>query len=76
MALVIKNVSLPSDFWPHGKVAQDYGIFLDKDGYSQRANIIVDENGIVIWVKVYPMEQLPDINEVLNILSHSKRQSN
>jgi len=73
-ALVINNVSLLADFWPHGKIAQDYGLFLDKDGFSQRANVIVDESGKVIWVKVYPLEQLPDINEVLNILSNSKLQ--
>lgn len=69
-ALVINNVSLPSDFWPHGKVARDYGIFNEKDGVSERANIIVDENGTVKWVKVYPAQQLPDINEVLQVLSH------
>lgn len=68
MELNITNVSLPADFWPHGKVAQDYGLFLDKVGYSQRANVIIDENGKVTWVKVYPLEELPDINEVLNIL--------
>lgn len=67
--LGINNVSLPSDFWPHGKVAQDYGIFIEKFGFSERANIIVDENGIVRWVKVYPMKQLPDINEVLQVLA-------
>ena len=67
--IAIANVSLPSDFWPHGKVAQDYGIFIEKLGISERANIIVDENGIVKWVKVYPIKQLPDINEVLQVLS-------
>lgn len=70
-ALVIDKVSLPSDFWPHGKVAMDYGIFDEKEGVSQRANIIVGEDGRVIWVKVYPSEQLPDINEVLQVLSGS-----
>ncbi|AIF49640.1 redoxin domain-containing protein [Pelosinus sp. UFO1] len=68
--LNITNVSLPADFWPHGKVAQDYGLFLDKDGFSQRANVLIDENGKVTWVKVYPLEELPDINEVLNILGN------
>lgn len=69
MALNITNVSLPSDFWPHGGIAQKYGIFREQDGISERANVIVDENGKVQWVKVYPMQQLPDINEVLNILT-------
>ncbi|HEX3048255.1 MAG TPA: redoxin domain-containing protein, partial [Bacillota bacterium] len=64
VALAITKVSLPSDFWPHGKVARDYGIFNETEGYSERANIIVDEDGKVIWVKVYPSAQLPDLNEV------------
>lgn len=70
-ALQIKNVSLPSDFWPHGKIARDYGIFDEAKGISERANIIIDENGKVQWVKVYPSEQLPDINEVLQVLSNN-----
>ncbi|MHB1151623.1 MAG: redoxin domain-containing protein [Eubacteriales bacterium] len=65
----LKNIRLLCDFWPHGKVAQEYGIFIDEFGISERANIIIDENGIVKWVKVYPIAQLPDINEVLQVLS-------
>ena len=68
-ALQIKKVSLPSDFWPHGKIARDYGIFDESKGMSERANIIIDENGKVQWVKVYASEQLPDLNEVLEVLS-------
>lgn len=69
-ALVLKNLSILADFWPHGKVAMDYGIFIENEGISERANIIVDESGIVKWVKVYkPISQLPDLNEVLQVLS-------
>lgn len=66
--LRIKHTPLLSDFWPHGKAAKDYGIFIDDLGFSERANIIVDEKGIVRWVKVYPMGQLPDISEVFEQL--------
>lgn len=69
VALAIENIRLPSDFWPHGKVAQDYGIFDEQEGISKRANIIIDENGVVKWIKVYPAEQLPDINEILQNLA-------
>lgn len=69
VAILVDNVSLPSDFWPHGKVAQEYGIFNEKEGVSERANVIIDENGKVKWIKVYPAQQLPDINEVLQVLS-------
>jgi len=68
-AIALSKLSIPSDFWPHGKVAQDYGIFIEKFGFSERANIIIDENGIVRWVKVYPIKELPDINEVIDVLS-------
>lgn len=67
--LSLGNVPLLSDFWPHGKVARDYGIFLEEFGISERANIIIDEDGIVRWVKVYPISQLPDIHEVLEALA-------
>lgn len=71
IALAITHVSLPSDFWPHGNVARSYGIFNENEGYSERANIIIDENGKIKWVKVYPSAQLPDLNEVLGILTNN-----
>jgi len=66
--LCIRNTKLLSDFWPHGLVARDYGIFMDEFGVSQRANIIVDEEGVVRWAKLYPLHQLPDIKEVLQAI--------
>ena len=64
----IKNTRLLSDFWPHGEVAKSYGIFRDTDGFSERANIIIDEDQKVIFAKVYPTSQLPDFEEILKIL--------
>ncbi len=66
--LGIKNVRLLSDFWPHGQVAKLYGIFVEEKGFSQRANIIVDENGKIAFVKVYEISQLPDIQEIIKTL--------
>jgi peroxiredoxin len=63
--LGIANVKLLSDFWPHGKVAQDYGLFREVEGFSERANVLLDENGKVLWVKIYEIPELPDIKEVL-----------
>lgn len=67
--LGIKNTKLLSDFWPHGKVAGLYGIFREKDGFSERANIIIDENGKVVFVKVYPIAELPDLEEIMKVLN-------
>ncbi len=66
--LDIEHTRILADFWPHGAVAAAYGIFRDKNGFSERANILVDENGTVIFAKVYPIRELPDIKEILNLL--------
>jgi peroxiredoxin len=67
-SLGIKTVPLLSDFWPHGEVASAYGIFRNKDGFSERANIIVDEKGKVVFLKVYEIRQLPDIDEIIGFM--------
>jgi peroxiredoxin len=67
-SLGIKHTRLLSDFWPHGRVAETYGIFRSKYGTSERANIIVDENQRVAFFKVYPIGQLPDIQEIIDAL--------
>ena len=64
----IKNTRLLSDFWPHGEIAQTYGVFRDNDGFSERANIIVDEAQKVVFAKIYPTSQLPDFEEILKFL--------
>ena len=64
----IAETRLLSDFWPHGEVAKLYGIFREKNGISERANIIIDENQKVIFVKVYPIPELPDIEEIIKVL--------
>ena len=70
--LGIKNTRLISDFWPHGKIADIYGIFREKEGTSERANIIVDEKGRVVFARVYPISQLPDIEEIIKVLEDLK----
>jgi peroxiredoxin len=67
-SLSIKNTRLLSDFWPHGKVAELYGIFRTEDGVSERANIIVDEKQKIVFFKLYELGQLPDIQEIINVL--------
>jgi len=66
--LSITTTRLLSDFWPHGAVAQAYGIFRDKIGTSERANVVIDEKGVVVFFKVYDISQLPDIKEIIDTL--------
>ena len=67
--LKIAKLKLPSDFWPHGAVAKAYGLFREVEGFSERANVIVDENGNIKWVRIYDIHQLPDIEEVIQQLT-------
>jgi len=61
----VKRTKLLSDFWPHGAAAGALGIFREADGFSERANVLVDGAGIVRWVKVHPIREVPDIAEVM-----------
>ncbi len=47
-------------------------MFREKSGISERANIIVDEKGKIVFVKVYPIPELPDINEIVEFLKKLK----
>jgi peroxiredoxin len=66
--LGITHIKLLSDFWPHGEVARAYGIFREKEGVSERANIIIDEEQKVIFIKIFPIHELPDITEITKVL--------
>ncbi len=40
---------LLSDHWPHGAVAQEYGVFLPERGFATRGTFIIDKDGILRW---------------------------
>jgi peroxiredoxin len=61
----IENTHLLSDFWPHGEVAKLYGLFIEKAGISGRANILIDEKGVIQKIWIYEIPQIPDIEEVI-----------
>ena len=67
--LRINRTRLLADFWAHGDLAKKLGIFDEKTGVSKRANILIDETGIVKWIKVYPNKEIPDTEEMFNFLS-------
>ncbi len=70
-SLGIEKVDLLADFWPHGGLAARLGLFIDKLGFSERANVILDERRKAVFVKVYPLRELPDIQEVLDCLKNN-----
>ena len=60
-----------SDFYPHGEVTQQFGILREEPpvpGISERAAFIVDKEGVIRFAKIYPIDQLPDIEGLLTEL--------
>lgn len=52
-----------SDFWPHGKVADSFGV-LRSDGTTERAIFVIDKNGIIRYIDVHDINKRPRL-EVL-----------
>lgn len=40
--------SVLADFWPHGGVAKQYGVFLEEAGISNRATFVIDKAGKLV----------------------------
>ena len=62
---------LASDFYPHGDVAQKYGILREGDpipGICERAVFVVDKQGKLAFAKVYPILEVPDPEDVFEVL--------
>lgn len=51
---------LLSDFWPHGEVAQAYGVFNDKAGLATRGTFLIDTSGVVRFAEVNEPGQARD----------------
>jgi glutaredoxin len=59
---------LLSDFWPHGKIAQTFGV-LREEGYSERAIFVIDKQGIIRYVDVHNIDEQPDNTLLLRVLA-------
>ncbi|RDI20321.1 peroxiredoxin [Lentzea flaviverrucosa] len=51
---------LLSDFWPHGAVAQSYGVFNEAVGMALRGTFLVDVSGVVRFAEVNAPGQARD----------------
>ena len=56
-----------SDFWPHGAVADTYGV-LRSDGTSERAIFIIDKNGITRYINVGDINTRPPLEDLIGAL--------
>ena len=66
-SLGVESVLLLSDFWPHGELAQQYGV-LRPQGYTERATFIVDKEGIIRYAHIYDINELPDNEPLFQVL--------
>ena len=69
----IGPVQLPlcADFYPHAGVTRKFGILREGPpvpGISERAAFVADKSGRIVFAKVYPLDQLVDVDEVLHAL--------
>jgi peroxiredoxin len=71
----IGGISYPllSDFYPHGAVAEAYGVLRTDPnakayGAPDRALFIIDKEGVVRWIDVHPIDDQPDNEELFEIL--------
>lgn len=51
---------LLSDFWPHGEIAQRYGVFNDKTGFANRGTFLVDTHGVIRFAETKPPGEARD----------------
>jgi peroxiredoxin (alkyl hydroperoxide reductase subunit C) len=56
-----------SDFWPHGAVAEKYGV-LRSDGTSERAIFIIDKKGIIRYIDVHDINERPPLEGIIKAL--------
>ena len=64
----ILSFPICADFFPHGEVTRQFGILREGPpvpGIPERAAFVVDKTGTVRFAKVYPLDQVPDVDEIL-----------
>jgi peroxiredoxin len=64
-----RGISFPllSDFAPKGETARKYGVYREKDGFSERALFLIDKEGIIRYSYVSPfLNHVPDIYHLLD----------
>jgi alkyl hydroperoxide reductase subunit AhpC len=70
-----QDFPLASDYWPHGGVAQQFGILREGEplpGINERAVFIVDKEGKIVFSRIYELGQEPDYEELVQELSKQK----
>src|SRR5882724_961635 len=59
---------LLSDFEPKGEVARKYGAYREKEGVTERALFVIDEEGKIVWSYCSPIAVNPGADGILEAL--------
>lgn len=62
------KMMLLSDFEPKGEVSKKYGVYRDKDGFSERALFVIDKDGVIRYSYVSPIDVNPGADQILKTL--------
>ncbi len=60
---------LLADHWPHGRIAQDYGVFDEEAGVARRGSFVLDAEGTVTWSILTGIGEARSITDHLQALS-------
>ncbi|MDC0335289.1 peroxiredoxin [Pseudodesulfovibrio sp.] len=68
-SLAMNTIEFPvlSDFWPHGKVSDMYGV-LRSNGVAERALFVIDKKGVIRYIDVHDINKRPDLGVLVKEL--------
>lgn len=67
-----RNLHFPllADFEPKGAVAQQFGVYNEKEGECERALFVIDEEGVIAWSYLSPVGMNPGADGLLEVLEN------
>lgn len=60
-----------ADFEPKGAVSKSYEAYDETTGESRRALYVIDENGVIIWSYLSPIDVNPGADGIIRVLEES-----
>jgi len=64
----IEKYPLLADFHPKGEVSKRYGVWKDDKGICERAIVIVDKLGVIRYIDVHDISEVPENAQLLEVL--------
>jgi peroxiredoxin len=70
------HFTLLADFEPKGAIAKKYGVYNEKEGRSERALFVLDDEGIIRWSYLSPVGINPGADGILEALEQITKKNN